>query len=34
MNIFPEDIDRKSTKEIKTYQENKLKELLAYLSQN
>ncbi|OFX88560.1 MAG: phenylacetate--CoA ligase [Bacteroidetes bacterium GWF2_33_16] len=34
MNIFPEDIDRKSTIEIKKHQEEKLAELLQYVSIN
>ena len=34
MNIFPEDIDRRSKEEIKTYQEEKLQELLQYVNKN
>lgn len=34
MNIFPEDIDFRSTKEINTYQEEKLSELLQYVNKN
>jgi phenylacetate-CoA ligase len=34
MNIFPEDIDQRSTDEIKKYQEEKLAELLDYVSKN
>lgn len=34
MNIFPEDIDRKSIEEIKAYQEEQLKELLGYVGKN
>jgi phenylacetate-CoA ligase len=34
MNIFPENIDLKSTKEIKSYQEEQLGELLQYVNKN
>jgi len=34
MNIFPEDIDYRSTEEIKKYQEEKLIDLLNYVSEN
>ncbi len=34
MNIFPEDIDHKSTDEIRTYQEEQLKVLLQYVNKN
>lgn len=34
MHIFPEDIDYKSTEEIRKYQEERLTELLQYVNQN
>ena len=34
MNIFPEDIDLKSSKEIKAYQEEQLGQLLQYVNEN
>ena len=34
MNIYPEDIDLKSTEEIKAYQEEQLKILLEYVNKN
>ena len=34
MNIFPEDIEQRSKEEIKTYQEEKLQELLQYVNKN